>query len=57
MYIQKDFSMIFFWFKCICIKNLKDLKNMYKLQSENMYKSFFFIFQISLCRIRTLGKH
>jgi len=30
---------------------------MYKLQSENMYKSFFLFFKISLCRIRTLGKH
>jgi len=39
MSIQKDFSMIFF--KCICIKNLKDLKN---IQTENMYKSFSFLF-------------
>jgi len=34
MYIQKNFSMILFLFKCIYKKNLKDLKNMYKLQSE-----------------------
>ena len=33
MYIQKDLSMILFLFKCIYKKNLKDLKNMYKLQS------------------------
>jgi len=33
-----------FFKKYICTKNLKDLKNMYKLQSENMFKSFFFLF-------------
>jgi len=53
IYIQKKISMILFLFKCIYKKNLKDLKNMYKLQSENMYKIFpFLFFKISLCRIR-----
>jgi len=53
MYIQKNFSMILFLFKCIYKKNLKDLKNMYKLQSGNMYKIFPFLFsKISMCKIR-----
>jgi len=53
IYIQKNFSMILFLFKCIYKKNLKDLKNMYKLQSGNMYKIFpFLFFKISICRIR-----
>jgi len=53
MYIQQNFSMILYLFKCIYKKNLKDINNMYKLQSENMYKIFpFLFFKISLCRIR-----
>jgi len=53
MYIQKNFSMILFLFECIHKKNLKDLKNMYKLQSGNMYKIFpFLFFKISMCRIK-----
>jgi len=39
--------MIFFKIH-ICAKNLKDLKNMYKLQSENMFKSLFFK---SMCKM------
>jgi len=60
--LKKKFQWFFFLFKYICTKNLKDLKNMCKLQSENMFKSFFskvcakcfsfIFFKISLCRIR-----
>jgi len=47
---SKGFFNDFLLFKCIYTKNLKDLQNMYKLQSENMYKNFpFLFFKISLC--------
>ena len=50
---SKGFLNDFLLFKCMYTKNLKDLKNMYKLQSENMYKNFSFLFfKISLGRIK-----
>ena len=42
MYIQKNFSMISFYAYVQGIK--KTLKNMHKLQNENMYKIFYLIF-------------
>ena len=55
---SKGFFNNFFYLKCICTKNLKDFKNMYKIQSENMYKSvFFFLSQNFNVESEVLGNH